>query len=130
MDYAHFAGNRAFFTQNDPVESFRLLDYYRYSTDQFYAENFIFHRFRKLLITQIPATRFMGFKEGAFINYLFTPDSKNYSEIGYSLEGILKFFRIEVATQYENFQYKGWGVRVGVSTTLGGSVSINVQDDE
>ncbi|SMG50429.1 CarboxypepD_reg-like domain-containing protein [Marivirga sericea] len=130
MDYAHFPGNRAFITQNDPVESFRLLDYYRFSTDQFYAQNFIFHRFRKLLITQIPATRFMGLKEGAFLNYLYTPDSNNYAEIGYSLDGILKFFRIEVATQYENMQYKGWGVRVGIATTLGGNISVNVQDDE
>jgi hypothetical protein len=130
MDYAHFSGNRAFITQSDPVESFRLLDYYRFSTDQFYSQNFIFHRFRKLLITQIPATRFMGLKEGAFINYLYTPDSNNYTELGYSLDGILKFFRIEVATQYENMQYKGWGLRVGVSTTLGGNISVNVSNDE
>jgi len=130
MDYAHFPGNRAFITQNDPVESFRLLGYYRFSTDQYYAQNYLFHRFRKLLITQIPATRFMGLKEGAFLNYLFTPDSNNYTEIGYSLDGILKFFRVEVATQYENMQYKGWGVRVGISTSLGGNISVNVQDDE
>ena len=130
MDYAHFPGNRAFITQNDPVESFRLLDYYRFSTDQFYAQNFIFHRFRRLLVTQIPATRFLGLQEGAFLNYLYTPDSNNYAEIGYSLDGIFKFFRIEVATQYENLQYKGWGVRVGIATTLGGNVSVNVQDDE
>ena len=130
MDYAHFPGNRAFITQNDPVESFRLLDYYRFSTDQFYAQNFIFHRFRKFVITQIPATRFMGLKEGVFLNHLFTPDSNNYTELGYSLDGILKFFRIEVATQYENMQYKGWGLRVGIATTLGGNVSINVSDDE
>jgi hypothetical protein len=130
MDYAHFPGNRVFVTQNDPVESFRLLDYYRFSTDQVYAQNFIFHRFRRLLITQIPATRFMGLKEGAFVNYLYTPESNNYGEIGYSLEGILKFFRVEVATQYENMQYKGWGFRVGLSTTLGGNISVSVGDDE
>lgn len=130
MDYAHFPGNRAFITQNDPVESFRLLDYYRFSTNKFYAQNFVFHRFRKLLITQIPATRFLGFKEGAFLNYLYTPDSNNYTEIGYSLDGILKFFRVEIATQYENMKYQGWGVRVGISTTLGGNISVNVQDDE
>lgn len=130
MDYAHFPGNRAFITQSDPVSSYRLLDYYRFSTDQYYAQTFVFHRFRKFLMTQIPATRFMGFKEGAFFNYLYTPDSKNYAELGYSLEGILKFFRIEVATQYENMQYKGIGVRIGVSTTLGGSISVNVGSDE
>jgi hypothetical protein len=72
----------------------------------------------------------MGLKEGAFINYLYTPDSNNYTELGYSLDGILKFFRIEVATQYENMQYKGWGLRVGVSTTLGGNISVNVSNDE
>ncbi|ADR21808.1 hypothetical protein MATR_05590 [Marivirga tractuosa] len=130
MDYAHFPGNRSFITQADPVKSFRLLDYYRFSTDQFYVQNFLFHRFRKLMITQIPATRFMGLKEGVFINYLYTPDSKNYSELGYSVEGIINLFRIEIATQYEDFQYRGWGVRVGISTSLGGDMSINVSDDE
>ncbi|HET8859518.1 DUF5686 and carboxypeptidase regulatory-like domain-containing protein [Marivirga sp.] len=130
MDYAHFPGNRAFITQKDPVESFRLLDYYRFSTDQYYSQAFIFHRFRKLFITQIPVTRFMGLKEGIFLNYLYTPDSNNYTELGYSLDGIVRFFRIEVATQYENMQYKGWGLRIGIATTLGGNVSVNVDNDE
>ncbi|MGM0579334.1 MAG: DUF5686 and carboxypeptidase regulatory-like domain-containing protein [Bacteroidota bacterium] len=130
MDYAHFPGNRSFITQADPVKTFRLLDYYRFSTDQFYVQNFLFHRFRKLFVTQLPATRFMGLKEGVFVNYLLTPDSNNYSELGYSIEGILRFFRLEVASQYENFKYKGWGIRVGISTAIGGNMSIKVNDDE
>ncbi|PTB93537.1 hypothetical protein C9994_12945 [Marivirga lumbricoides] len=36
MDFAHFPGNRAFITQLDPVQSFRLLNYYLYSTDDYY----------------------------------------------------------------------------------------------
>lgn len=128
MDYAHFPGNRSFITQADPVASYRLLDYYFYSTDDYYSQVFLFHKFRKFFVTQIPATRFLGLKEGFFVNYLLTNSSNNYSEIGYSLEGILKFFRIEVATQYEDFKYKGWGIRVGVSTSLGGSISISTED--
>jgi hypothetical protein len=128
MDYAHFPGNRSFITQGDPVASYRLLDYYLYSTDANYFQGFLFHRFRKLLITQIPATRFLGLKEGVFTNYLYTKDSNNYTEFGYSLEGILKFFRVEVATQFENLEYKGWGIRIGVSTSLGGQLNIDTED--
>ncbi len=130
MDYAHFPGNRSFLTQLDPVQSFRLLDYYLYSTDRYYAQAFLYHQFRKFLVTQIPAVRFMGLKENFFVNYLYTNKSNNYSELGYSLDGILKFFRIEVATNYENFRYKGIGFRVGIATTLGGSVSIDTSQDE
>src|SRR5258708_22655550 len=37
MDYQHFLGNRTPFVTTDPVGSFRLLDYYRYSTgDQYF----------------------------------------------------------------------------------------------
>lgn len=130
MDFAHFPGNRAFITQLDPVQSFRLLNYYLYSTDDYYLQTFLYHRFRKFLITQIPATRFMGLKESFFVNYLHTKQSNNYTELGYSLDGILKFFRIEVATNYEDFQYKGIGFRIGIATTLGGSVSIETNRDE
>ena len=128
MDFAHFPGNRSFVTQADPVKSFRLLDYYLYSTDAQYAQGFLFHRFRKFFITQIPATRLFGLREGAFANYLYTPDSKNYMEFGYSLEGILNFFRVEFATSFEDLKYQGWGIRVGISTTLGSSVQVNVED--
>ncbi|PTB93538.1 hypothetical protein C9994_12950, partial [Marivirga lumbricoides] len=66
----------------------------------------------------------MGLKESFFVNYLNTKQSNNYTELGYSLDGILKFFRIEIATNYEDFKYKGIGFRVGIATTLGGSISI------
>ncbi len=130
MDFAHFPGNRAFVTQIDPVQSYRLLDYYLYSTDSYYVQTFLYHQFRKFLITQLPAARFMGLKESFFANYLLTPQSKNYSELGYSLGGILKFFRIEIVTNYENFRYQSIGFRVGISTTLGGNVSVNIKEEE
>ncbi|MBK6267194.1 carboxypeptidase-like regulatory domain-containing protein [Marivirga sp. S37H4] len=130
MDFAHFPGNRAFITQIDPVQSYRLLDYYLYSTDSYYVQTFLYHQFRKFLITQIPATRFMGLKESFFTNYLLTSQSKNYVELGYSLDGILRFFRIEVVTNYENFRYQSTGFRVGISTTLGGNVSVEINNEE
>ncbi len=130
MDFAHFPGNRSFLTQLDPVQSFRLLDYYLNSTDKYYAQAFLYHQFRKFLVTQIPAIRFMGLKENFFVNYLFTNQSNNYSELGYSLDGIFKFFRIEVVTNYEDFKYKSIGFRIGIATTLGGSVSIESSGDE
>lgn len=129
MDFAHFPGNRSFVTQADPVESFRLLDYYLYSTDTYYLQTFLFHRFRKLALTQIPAARLLGLREGVFVNYLLTENSNNYTELGYSLEGILNFFRVEVAANFENLQYQGWGIRVGISTKLGSSIQVEVNDE-
>ena len=119
MDYAHFPGNISFLTQSDPVASYRLLDYYFYSTDKSYAQVFLFHQFRKLAITQIPAVRFFGIEESAFVNYLSTPKSNNYTELGYSIGGILKLFRVEFVANFEEAQYQGWGVRIGVNANLG-----------
>jgi len=120
MDYKHFIGNRTWFVTTDPVGSFRLLDYYQYSTsDEYFVVNAHYH-FRKFLVTRIPYVRLLGVTENVFVNYLATPTSGNYTELGYGLEGILRIFRLEGAMSFRdgdisNFHY---GFRIGVATSL------------
>ncbi|NJN42094.1 MAG: hypothetical protein HC811_07610 [Flammeovirgaceae bacterium] len=118
MDYQHFMGNRTPFVTTDPVGSFRLLDYYLYSTrDQYVSANAHYH-FRKFLVTQIPLVRLTGIQENIFINYLYAPTSQNYTEVGYSLDGLLRIFRLEVATAFQNGTYLSYGFRIGISTAI------------
>ena len=46
MDYEHFLGNETPFSTSDPVGSFRLMDYYRYSTDKKYFSGSAHYQFR------------------------------------------------------------------------------------
>jgi hypothetical protein len=118
MDYKHFLGNRTPVTTSDPVGSFRLLPYYIFSTsDKYFAGN-AHYKFRKFLVTSIPKLRMMGIRENIFINYLATPTSKNYSEVGYSIDGILRIFRLEGAASFIDGKYLDFGVRLGISTNI------------
>lgn len=124
MDYQHFLGNRTPFITTDPVGSFRLLDYYRHSTrDEYFTTNVHYH-FRKFLVTRIPKVRLTGITENVFVNYLATPTSGNYTEVGYGIEGILRLFRLEAAASFQNGTYTDYGFRIGVATSL----SVNFND--
>ncbi|MFT6741790.1 MAG: hypothetical protein ACJAVF_003305 [Paraglaciecola sp.] len=129
-DFKHFNGNRTVFVTSDPVESFRLLDYYALSTKDKYAEIHAHHQFRKLLVTQIPEVWMVGLKENLFASYLATPSSKNYMEVGYGLDNIFKFFRIEAVASFQDFKYQDFGVRIGISTAIGVGISEGEDGEE
>ena len=125
MDYQHFQGNQTPFITSDPVGSFRLLDYYKFSTsDKYFAGNF-HYQFRKLLISNIPLVRLAGIRENVFINYLATPTSKNYTEVGYSIDGILRIFRLEAAAAFQDGKYLNYGFRIGIASYIGAGFSDN-----
>ena len=114
-DYFHFMGNKTPFTTTDPSASFRLLDYYTYSTAQKYFSANSHYSFRKFLLSSEAAIRMLGIKESVFINYLATPLSKNYTELGYSIDGIFRSFRLEGVFSFQNLTYRQFGFRIGFS---------------
>jgi hypothetical protein len=124
MDYKHFLGNRTPFSTTDPVGSFRLLDYYAFSTSDQYLTANIHYQFRKFVATRFPFIRAMGIRENVFVNYLATPGAKNYVETGYSINGILRIFRVEAAASFIDGRYYDWGVRVGIAT----NITVNFSD--
>lgn len=116
--FKHFPGNQIFITDMDPVKSYRLLDYYRFSTSRQYFSWFTNHQFRKLLITRFPLVRLTGMRENIFFNGLETPDSRHYMEVGYGLNYIFRLFRVEVATAFLDGRHYDWGVRIGIASSL------------
>jgi hypothetical protein len=46
--------------------------------------------------------------------------------VGYSLDNIFRFFRLEAVANYYDGRYQGFGVRVGLATNIGGGLA-NVQ---
>lgn len=118
-DYKHFLGNKTPFSTTDPVGSFRLLDYYEHSTANRYFAGNIHYQFRRFLVTSIPKIRMMGVRENIFVNYLATPTSRNYTEVGYSIDGILRIFRLEGAASFQDGRFLDYGFRFGIATYLG-----------
>ncbi len=123
MDFQHFMGNRTVLQVSDPVGSFRLLDYYRYSTAQEYLAGHVYYQFRKLLLTQIFAIRMLGLKENLVLNYLKTGGSPHYLEAGYSLDNIFRILRLEAIASFADGKYQDVGFRVGISADLQNLVS-------
>ncbi len=117
-DFQHFMGNRTVLQVSDPVASFRLLDYYAYSTAQNYLAGHLYYQFRKLLLTQLFEVRMLGLKENLVLNYLHTEVSPHYLEVGYSLDNIFRFLRLEAISSFADGKYQDFGFRVGISTDL------------
>jgi len=125
MDYKHFLGNLTPFSTSDPVGSFRLLDYYQHSTSDKYFIGNVHYQFRKLLFTNIAMVRLTGIRENVFVNYLATPTSKNYTEVGYTIDGILRIFRLEAAAAFQDGRYLDYGFRIGIAT----NIAVNFSDN-
>ncbi|MCE7994520.1 MAG: carboxypeptidase-like regulatory domain-containing protein [Roseivirga sp.] len=119
MDFKHFQGNRLSFAPLKVVGGYRLLDYYQYSTAQEYASIFSHIRFRKLFFTQLPMLRYSGIKENLFVNYLTTPTSDDYIEVGYTIDNIFRIFRLEFVQSFQGGKAREFGVRIGVASIFG-----------
>lgn len=118
-DFRHFATTEIFYTNADPIGSYRLLPYYTYSTNQEYGEVYAHYQFRKFLLSRIWALQRRGIREDIFVNYLYTPDSQNYTELGYTIDNILRIIRVEFVTSWQDFKYQDFGVRVSVASIFG-----------
>lgn len=115
-DFQHFPGNQFFFQYGDPVGTFRVLDYYRFSTAQRFVEAHLLTEMRQFLLTQIQWFRVMGMQENLIVHYLATPSSNNYTELGYGLDVGIRFpIRFEVLASFEGFKYQRLGFVVGLT---------------
>ncbi len=115
-DYAHFPGNRMVATPIDPVSSFRMLDYYRYSTNDEYFSGLFNYQFRRFGLTQFDFFRRQGIRENLLLNVLLTPESQQYAEVGYAINYILRFLRVEFVTSWQDYKYQEFAVRFGIAT--------------
>lgn len=118
IDFKHFPGNQTPFITSDPVQSFRLLPYYRYSVNSEYVTGHLQYQFRKFLLTRIPIVRLSGIREGFFTNYLYNEAASHYTELGYGINYIFRVFRIEAVTSFRDGKYQDFGVRIGIATNL------------
>jgi hypothetical protein len=117
-EFHHFIGNQTPVITEDLVRSFRMLDYYYYSTNKFHVESHLIYQFRKLLVTQVLLTRMAGIREDLMIHYLYSNSLDHYLEVGYALDNLFRLFRLEIIGQFDNLNYRGVGFRIGFAKNI------------
>jgi hypothetical protein len=113
-DFRHIQGNRIVFQTSDILTSFRLADYYLFSTQASYLESFVMVTPRKLLLTRIPYVRMAGIQERVFVNYFGTTGTaRPYTETGFVIDNLFRVFRLEAVTSFLGSSYADFGFRIG-----------------
>ncbi|MEL6142442.1 MAG: hypothetical protein AAFU67_12565, partial [Bacteroidota bacterium] len=60
-----------------------------------------------------------GIREDLFINYLYTPESQHYTELGYTIDNIFRVARLEFVTSWQDFEFQDFGIRLSVASIFG-----------
>ncbi|MBL7805801.1 MAG: carboxypeptidase-like regulatory domain-containing protein [Saprospiraceae bacterium] len=129
MDFHHANGNQTFL--NSPVgytNSYYLLPYYAYSTDQPFVEAHVQHHLQGWLLDKIPLVRKLNWKEVIGLNFYWTeqafelPDYQRqlpYWEAAFGFENIgfdfFRPFRVHIASAFFGGNYYKTGVQIGMN---------------
>ena len=99
-EWKHFRGNLAL-VFNPGLKSFHLLDFYTYSTNEYFVESHFEHNFNQYFSNKIPLLRKLKVQELVGGAYLFQPQRGDYVEAYIGLRR--QIFRIDYAMSFNNF---------------------------
>ena len=121
-DFKHFTTIEIPFTIGSiRSRSFNLLEYYRYSTSEHYVSTHLYYITPFMFLKFLPFfSNRMLWQEGVQLNFLYTPEIKNYVEAGYVI-GIMNAWETGVFVGFENFKYRSFGAKLSIP--LGGTLS-------
>ncbi len=91
--------------------TFNLLEYYRYDTSDKYAEVHVSFTAPFLVLKYLPFFNNRLWEESLLLNYLYTPEMKNYIEAGYTI-GL--FWKAGIFVGFENFKYRSVGAKLSI----------------
>lgn len=119
MDYLQANGNQLLFPIDRELNSFNLLEYYKYYTNDKYGEIHLEHNFKGAVLSKIPLLNKLNFHLITSGKALFMADKKPYTEyaIGFGNIGFGKwrFLRAEFVTaQYGNIKENGFVFRASL----------------
>lgn len=127
-DYKHFGTNYPFLIGTSEGSTFRLIDYYDYSTSNSYFEAHARVENDRILLKRLPVLNKTLMRETVYFNYLSTTESKPYYEVGYGLNQIFLMFNLEVFAGFKGQTHEYTGIKIGIpfvgrngdSITIGG----------
>lgn len=111
-DFKQLSGNQILFSQTG-INSFLLLNYYTYSTYTKYIEGHFEQNFSGFILNKIPLIRKLKLQEILDVNYLSTPELKNYTELGVGIQYL--GFRLMYGKSFNSGSNTNSAVRIGLS---------------
>ena len=90
-----------------------MLDYYTYSTKNYFVEAHYEHDFSGFLLNKFPLLRKLKLNELAGVHYLYTDKNPNYFEVFFGLEK-LNTIRVDFVTAYAQDKKLAAGFRFGL----------------
>ncbi|MCD4680141.1 MAG: DUF5686 and carboxypeptidase regulatory-like domain-containing protein [Bacteroidales bacterium] len=130
LDFKHFNGNQTIFMsqRNSSISigsggsefnssgnnNFQTLDYYNHSTNNTYFQTHYEHHFNGWIINKFPLIRKTKMQVVGGVNFLYTSDKKEYTELFAGIEHILKVLRIDFVTKYSKYSGIKPQVRIGM----------------
>jgi len=107
VDYKHFDSNKTHVSLiQDYINSFSLIPYYDFSTNDSFIELHLEHQFNGYLLRKIPWINQLQLKLVAGANTVITNENKPYSELNIGLKnlgfGRYRFLRLDYVRSYHN----------------------------
>lgn len=109
MDFMHFNGNKTLFS-NLETGNFMLLDYYAFSTDDYFVQAHTIYNLEGFFFNKIPALKLLRLQEIISFHYLKNDKVNNYAEIGFGVQRL--FARVEFVTAYSSQTKLSSGIRL------------------
>jgi hypothetical protein len=117
-DFKYFLGNQTIFNTNDYLGSFRLLPYYSFSADRWYAEAHAEQHFQGFIINQVPLLKKLNIQEVIGGHFLASNKLKYYYEVNFGIEKIFRVIRFDYVLGYApNSKFKQ-GFTLGLNLSL------------
>jgi hypothetical protein len=119
MDFFHFEGNQtAVGNPENYNQSFFLLPYYEFSTEDKYLQIHGQHRFKGFLLDKVPLVRKLGWQTCLTGKLLHQGEESGYYEMGVGLEnigfGIFRMFRLDYVWSFYDGKKRDEGIIVGI----------------
>lgn len=113
-DYKHFGTNTPFIIGTSEGSTFRLLDFYDYSTNKSYFEGHVRLENDRMILKRLPVLNKTLMREAIYINYLFSAGNYPYYEIGYGLNQIFLMFNAEIFVGFKGAKHEYTGIKIGI----------------
>jgi len=111
-EFNHFATQPLTVGIKDFNSTFQLLDYYKYSINDRFIEGHFNYTTPYLLLKRLPIIRNRVWTEKLMVNYLYTPDLRNYTEFGYGIGNEL--YNIGVFGSFKNLNSDRFGLKISL----------------
>ena len=114
-DFQHFNTQPTGFMFSSYENSFRLLPFYEHSVSSKFLEAHASWQTRRLILKQLPVIKNSSISENLFVNFLSTPETKNYVETGYGLSNLFLLLNVEAVAGFENGKFRSAGIKVSLN---------------